>query len=313
MSNRYRNYRPRYSPPQRMQKKHRRVNLKILLLAALFVFGGKFVVDSLFNNRDQNKTPAASSTPKPEKKILAEPITSTTWNDLNQRVTSLIDANAPLDISVSIIDVSSNTKANYGVQEAFHGASTTKVLTAAAYLHDVETGKRTLTENLGGGSAQTHLKRMINLSDNNSWAILNSAVGYTRLNSYARTNGINSFKYIGNVMTANDQALLLNKLYKRELLNDSHTKLLLSFMQNTNNESMIPRIIPGGTLYHKYGQLDDRLHDSAVLDFKDRPIVLVIYTKGTSDGNVYSARTALIQNIAKTVFDTVYQQEQKEE
>ena len=147
---------------------------------------------------------------------------------------------------------------------------------------------------------------MINRSDNNSWAVLNSAVGHARLDSYAQANGIGSYKYIGNLMTASDQAQLLSKLYNRQLLNEEHTKLLLSFMQNTNNEEMIPKVTPGGTLYHKYGQLEDRLHDSAILNYKDRPLVLVIYTKGSGDGNVYSERITLIQNIAQTIFDTIY-------
>lgn len=304
MTDRYRNYQPRHSPASKRRGKSRKISLRLIFLVALLVFGGKFVIGRIFHEQKQN--PNTSTTPKPEKKVLAEPITTTTWNDLDQKVSAIINENSPLNISVAITDINSNTKANYGVQEAFHGASTTKVLTAAAYLHDVETGKRTLTENLGGGSAQSHIKRMINQSDNNSWAVLNSAVGYNRLNSYARTNGINSYKYLGNIMTTSDQSLLLSKLYQRQLLNEEHSKLLLSFMQNTNNEDMIPKATPGGTLYHKYGQLDDRLHDSAILVYKDRPVVVVIYTKGTSDGNVYSTRTQLVQQIARTVFDTIY-------
>jgi len=109
-------------------------------------------------------------------------------------------------------------------------------------------------------------------------------------------------------MTSSDQALLLSKLYKQELLNESNTRLLLSFMQNTNNEDMIPVVKPNGsTLYHKYGQLDDRLHDSAIVVYKNRPIVLVIYTKGgASDGSNYASRTKLIQSIAQSVFTTIY-------
>lgn len=307
MTDRYRNYQPRYSPSQKRKRRKKTgvFNWQLLFLIVLLLGGGKFIVGKVTGHSEAQ--PTTSTTPKPAKKVLAEPITSTTWNDLNQKVTAIITENAPLNISVAVIDMTTNTKANYGVQEAFHGASTTKVLTAAAYLHDVEQGRSTLTENLGGGSAQSHIKRMINLSDNNSWAVLNSAVGHGRLDSYAKSNGINSYHYLGNLMTASDQALLLSKLYQRQLLNEEHTKLLLSYMQNTNNEDMIPKSKPGGTLYHKYGQLEDRLHDSAILVYKDRPIVLVVYTKGMSDGNVYSARTQMIQHIAKTVFDTIYQ------
>jgi beta-lactamase class A len=107
-------------------------------------------------------------------------------------------------------------------------------------------------------------------------------------------------------MTSSDQAEILSKLYQGKLLNKAHTDLLLSFMQNTNNEDMIPKVNPGGTLYHKYGQLEDRLHDSAIINYKNRPIVLVIYTKGLGDGNIYSSRIQLIQTIATTAFTTIY-------
>lgn len=302
MNDRYRNYQPRRTPRPK-KKSPKRFLLFFLLI--LVVFGGKTAWNKLHTKETQSPTPRASTTPK-KKQVKAEAITNTTWNELDQKINAIIAQNPGLDISVAIIDINSNTKASYGVQEAFHGASTTKVLTAVAYLHDVEEGKQTLAENLGGGSAETHVRRMINRSDNNSWAVLNSAVGYSRLDAYARSIGVNSYKYIGNLMTTSDQALLLSKLYKHQLLNEAHTNLLLSFMQNTNNEDMIPQVIPGGTLYHKYGQLDDRLHDAAVLNYKDKPVVLVIYTKGTGDGNLYSARTALIQEIAKTVFVAVY-------
>lgn len=300
MVDRYRHYQPKKQP----RRKSRR-GFYTLILLAVVIFGGRAVWGKIHStNNNSSGSPSASKT-KP--KVKAEIISSTTWQDLSQKVSALLGQNPGLNLSVSVIDINSDTKGNYGIQEAFHGASTTKVLTAAAYLHDVETNKRSLTENLGGGSAETHIRRMINRSDNNSWAVLNSAVGYGRLDSYAQTNSISSYKYIGNLMAASDQALLLQKLYKKELLNEAHTKLLLSFMQNTNNEDMIPAGLPQGvTVYHKYGQLDDRLHDTAIIDHKKKPIVLTIYSKGTSDGNLYSARTQLIQQITKTVFDTVY-------
>jgi beta-lactamase class A len=307
MVDRYRNYQPQRPAPRQRSKSHRGL---YLLVVILLIFGGKTMLGKVRSEKKpETKT---SSIPKPKTVVKAEPIPSTTWSDLNQKVTALINQYPNLNIAVSVIDINSNTKANYGIQESFHGASTTKVLTAAAYLHDVEQGKRTLSENLGGGSAESHLRRMINQSDNNSWAVLNSAVGFTRLDTYAHANGINSFKYIGNLMTASDQALLLSKLFKHELLGEANTKLLLSFMQNTNNEDMIPAVKPEGSiLYHKYGQLDDRLHDSAIINYKNRPIVLVIYTKGgVGDGSGYAARIKLIQALASTVTTTIYTENQ---
>src|SRR5690606_3435621 len=107
-----------------------------------------------------------------------------------------------------------------------------------------------------------------NVSDNNSWAVLNQAVTSQGLESFARSIGITSYRYNGNTVTTTDMALLLQKLYKGQLLNREHTKLLYEAMQNTNNETMIPVVTPkGAQLYHKYGQLEDRLHDVAIIDY----------------------------------------------
>ena len=80
-------------------------------------------------------------------------------------------------------------------------------------------------------------------------------------------------------------------------------------MQNTNNEDMIPAVIPeNAVVHHKYGELEDRLHDAAIIDYKNRPLVLVIFTKGVpATGKNYVVHTKLIQSVAENVFNIFYQ------
>ncbi len=307
MIDRYRNYQPvSRRPPEPKKSRHRgrRRLLTLSILIALCVFG----YFKITNGQDQSTT---NDTPKAApvvKKVTATPIPATAWADIEAQVNAAIVANPDLNIGVSIIDSKTNTKVDYGSQEQYAGASTTKVLTAAAFLQQVEQGKYTLQTKLAGRTAQDHLRLMLNRSNNESWATLNTAVGYSALTQYARDNGINSYNYIGNLMKPSDQALLLQKVYKRELVNEEHTLLMLSYMQNTNNEDMIPVVTPtDATLYHKYGQLEDRLHDGAIIEYKKRPLILVIYTKGgATNGSIYGTRIALIQSIAKSVIDTFY-------
>lgn len=306
MVDRYRNYRPqKRSQPQR--QKNRR-SIYVVIILAILLLGGRTVWGRL--QHKPQSTDSTSSQPEPKPIVNAEPIPATTWNELNQRISALIAAHAALDISVAVIDINSNTKASYGIQDNFAGASTTKILTAAAYLHEVETAQRSLDEQLDNAAGRTHLRRMINRSDNNSWATLNRAVGSSQLESYAHSQGITSYKFNQNLITANDEALLLAKLYRGEILNQAHKELLLSFMQNTNNEDMIPVVAPKeAALYHKYGQLEDRLHDAAIVDYQNHPIVLVIYTKGgASDGSNYAGRIQLVQELARNVFEVIYQE-----
>lgn len=305
MIDRYRNYQPRYQPKQKPRKSKKSIFI-IFLLVVVF-FSGKIMLSK--KNENHKKTESASTnTTKAKPIIKADPIATSTWNNLSVAVNDIINQNPGLDISVAVIDIGTNTKANYGIQDNFAGASTTKVLTAATYLHEVEQDNRSLTQKVGDVPARQQIKQMINQSNNDSWAALNQNLTYTKIQAYAQSIGVNSYKPKENTITASDEALLLQLLYKRELLNEEDTTLLLSYMQNTNNEAMIPKVIPtGATIYHKYGQLEDRLHDASIVEFNQRPIVLVIYTKGgASDGSNYGVRVQLIQQLAETVFNTIY-------
>ena len=307
MVDRYRNYQP-YRPTMQPRKSHRRGIFVITVVGALII-GGIFIGRRI-DDSETTKAIAAIAKTKPKKAVTAEPISSEKWNEISQQLNTTIAAHPDLDLSVTVIDINSSTKANYGVQESFAGASTTKVLTAVTFLHQVELGQASFSQSLNGVSAQQQLKQMINQSNNESWSALNQAVGGTVLENYAHSIGMSSYKYTGNLMTASDEALLLQKLYSGKLLSNDHRRLLFSYMQNTNNEDMIPAVAPSGsTLYHKYGQLDTRLHDAAIVTYKNRPIVLVIYTKGptNANGTEYTSRVQLIRNLAETVFSNIYQ------
>jgi beta-lactamase class A len=182
---------------------------------------------------EEKNVTKSSTSQKSKPRIKADPIASTTWNDLSQQINAVIAEHGDLDISVAIIDIATNTSANYGIQDSFAGASTTKVLTAAAYLDAVENGERKLTASINGTTAKQQISNMTNQSDNNAWAALNQNLSYTTIEEYAASIGITSYKAKNNVITASDEALLLQKLYQRALLNEENTTLLLSYMQKT--------------------------------------------------------------------------------
>ncbi len=252
MIDRYRNYQPQRRQHRR-RKSHSKKWLVFIAVIAAFI-AGKMIL-GIF---DQTKEPVVSSskTDVPKAKPKPDEIATSTWNELETNVNAIIGQNPTIDISVSVIDANTSTSYNFGIQDNYAGASTTKVLTAAAFLSQVEAGTQKLDAPLGNSTARQQIKQMINRSNNESWALLNKAVGYTELEAYAKSIGANSYQWSGNIITAADEALILKKLYKRELINNDHTALLLSYMQNTNNEDMIPVVIPtGATFYHKYGQI----------------------------------------------------------
>lgn len=204
-----------------------------------------------------------------------------------------------VDVGVSMIDLDMGTQTDVGESAAFTAASTTKVLAAAAFLHQVEQGTHSLTETINGQQAQTLLQKMINLSDNDAWHDIIEAVGEDTLQTYANNIGLSSYQSGTNVITASDEATLLQQLYNHKLINTSHTTLLLSYMQHTSNDDLIPGSLPASaTVYHKYGYLGGELHDAAIIIYNGHRIALTIYTK-SSDGTLddYNSRAALFHSI----------------
>lgn len=159
-------------------------------------------------------------------------------------------------------------------------ASTTKLLTALVYLGNVESGQASLNDQIGGLPAQQQLYAMVNRSDNDVWLLFNDRLDRNNLASFGQKHGLNSYDVTKNTINSNDMAILMTKLYHGELLNKEHTKLLLSWMQNTTEERFIPSAVPKtNSLYHKSGYLEDRVHDVAIIDNGSSPFAIVIYSK----------------------------------
>ncbi len=228
-------------------------------------------------------------------------------NTLSSLVTALQVTIQASDVStaVSVIDIDTAKQYDAGLDVSFRGASTTKVLTAMAFMHQVEQGNATLTTQINGASAQDMLQKLLQQSDNAAWSAFNDYLGRSWLKSYAHSIGLSSFEVADNTLTAHDEALLLAKLYNHETISQGHAQMLMSFMQNTDNERLIPAALPAeATVHHKYGYLEGELHDAAIITYNGHTFVVVIYTNNqrtTIDD--LAARTQLIHALTTDVIE----------
>lgn len=225
---------------------------------------------------------------------------------VEQRVNTIIAKYPHLQISVSFNDLKTQTALHYGVEEPYLAASTSKLLTAILFLHQVEEGKYSLTEQVGGLSMEAQLRLLIEESDNTAWVNFDKVLGSGALEQYASQVGLKNYDYSRNTTTSSDIALLLEKLYNQKLLNKKNTQLLLSFMQNASESRYIPAAVSKkAKVYHKAGHLEDRVHDAAIIDSNGRPFVLVIFTKANSGQYDFSLGTQIMHDITK-VFLSAY-------
>lgn len=139
-------------------------------------------------------------------------------------------------------------------------------------------------------------------------------MSYEQIETFAHSIGLSTYDFTDdNLITPADQAILLKKLYEGNLLTTDHTKLLLSYMQHTNNEDLIPAALPtSAVVYHKYGEIMDNydehlgyyLHDSAIIEINGQHIVLTIYTRSSSSVNK-TAQINAIHKITTAVTDFI--------
>ena len=220
--------------------------------------------------------------------------------ELESQINGIIAANSAYALGVSLIDVSDGVVHGYGIQDKFVAASTAKILAASAYYHLVETGRASLTAPMGNSTAGTQIRRMVQQSNNDSWALILRAVGARGITDYAASIGI-SYDRTVNLLTPAEMARTLQLLYTGQLLDARNTAQLLSYMQNTNFETLIPPAVPPGVgVHHKYGLLFGNLHDAAVLDKDGRAFVFVVYTRGRNYSDM-GPRTQIIQQLTRTV------------
>ncbi|MEV5054151.1 serine hydrolase [Arthrobacter sp. LAR12-1-1.1] len=228
---------------------------------------------------------------------------------LDTRIQAILDANSQYQIGVALVDLSQGAGSadvhEYGVREKFVAASTAKVLAAAAYYHLVETGAASLDDPLGNYTAGFQLREMIQQSDNDSWSLIMDAVGHEQLTEYAASLGVSYDPKI-NTLTPAEMATIVSRVYSGTLLNAGDTAQLLSYMQDTNYETLIPAAVPEGiTVFHKYGLLGGELHDAGILIRDGTAYALVIYTKGQDLSDV-PERTEVILQLTQAVAGALF-------
>lgn len=220
---------------------------------------------------------------------------------LSTKLDAITDNYPNLDIGIAVTDLANDQQFVYGETAPFEAASTTKLLTAVTLLHTIENGKLSLSRTLNGSTVSTLLKEMIEVSDNDAWATLDTTLGYPAIRAYAAEIGVSSYNSKTNTLSTADTALMLQKLYNGELLNKANADLLLGHMAKANNKYIGTALSSAYTVYHKTGYLEDRLLDSAIIKDDANAYVLVIFTKTYTGTYDFIAGKTLLNSITASV------------
>jgi beta-lactamase class A len=189
----------------------------------------------------------------------------------------------------------------------------------AGVLHVLEPGLEPTTRDL--------LTLMIVVSDNTATNMVIDLVGgIEEANRRFEGWGLRSTRLVGklqlpwglrndeqragrlNETTPRETGLLLERLWRRELLYDNVSDLALAILQGQQHNDVIPRYLPEGLrILHKTGEIDGVRNDAGLVVDGDRVYVVVLLSKGLSDPREHpdNAGTLALARIAAGIHEAM--------
>ncbi len=286
-------------PPNPPVRKTHHLRHLAVFVVIMFLLGGGVYLASLNHLKPYHLIEEIkNSFSSPTATVITSP-SATALATMGTQINSILSQNSDIDMAVSLINPNNNQSENYGDQNPFTAASTTKVITAAYFLNQVEAGSQSLNENVGGKSAEDEVQQMIVLSDDTAWDNLRDLLGYSNEQSYAQSIGLDSFNSVNNTLSCSDMALIMEKLWEGKLLSPADTDLLLGYLKDANyRQYIVPAVPHEDMIYHKAGFYGDNVDDAAIITSGQKVFVIVIYTNGNGEYD-WNSRAQIMQSIVK--------------
>ena len=251
--------------------------------------------------------------------IVAQPVaaaSSPSLISLERQLTSMIDTRSG-NYGIAALDLGTGEMVSLRGDTPFPMASTVKIAVAANYLAQVEFGRRSLDDRIGGRSARSLMEAMMIHSDNHATDLLLADLGGpTKLQQWLRERNVTGIRVDRNIAsllaakrdlwdvrdssTPRAMVELLRRIDKGELLRPSSRLVLLNLMARckTGKNRMRALLPASAQVQHKTGTLNNYTSDVGFITLPDgRRIAVAFFARGGSD------RPATIAMAARTIYD----------
>jgi beta-lactamase class A len=235
---------------------------------------------------------------------------------LEQRLAAMAVEN-PGEYGFAALDLATGESMSFNGNQAFPMASTMKIAVAAAYLGEVDSGRRTLDDPIAGTSALELMDAMITHSDNRATDLLIASLGGpAAIDNWLRSHnlaGIRVDRTIAQLLSARrdlrdirDSSTptamlgLLRLIDSGPALRPQSRRLLLDMMRRcaTGSNRIRGILPPGATVEHKTGTLSGYTGDVGFLTTPGgRRIAVAFFARGGSN------RPAVIATAARAIYD----------
>jgi len=245
------------------------------------------------------------------------------WQKLEQRIRAEI-IKFKGETGIVVKDLKSGLEFSYKENKLFPSASLAKIPVMAACFVAAEQGKIKLNRNItlkstdkltGSGvlkdlpvgtafSVEKLIGLMIYDSDNTAANIITDLLGIDYLNSAFAGFGLKNTelsrkiadyklrdKGIENYTTAEDMALLLEKIYWGKLGNKHISDQCINIMKLTHTNDRIPRYLPANIMVaHKTGLENSVCHDAGIVFSRNGDFLICVLTKHTNHNSIPSKK-----------------------
>lgn len=243
------------------------------------------------------------------------------WNELQLRINAEIKGFKG-EAGIVIKDLRTGWEFSYNKANLFPSASLAKIPIMAASFLAADQGKVKLDKNIALKSADKltgsgvlkdmpsgttfSIERLIGLmiydSDNTATNMVTNAVGMDYLGKAFKGFGLKNTDLsrkvadyksrdngIENYTTAEDMALLLEKMYGRDLGNKSVSEKCVAMLKLTRMNDRIPKYLPPETaVAHKTGLEKEVCHDAGIVFTKRGDYIVCVLTKHTNSDSALS-------------------------
>jgi beta-lactamase class A len=241
--------------------------------------------------------------------------TSPRLQPLEQQLAALL-ANRSGDVGVAALDLATGDTVAVNGDQAYPMASTMKVAVAAAYLSQVDHGRRSLDDRIGGQSARALLAAMMIRSSNPATDLLiNNLGGPAAVQDWIRFHNIQGVRVdrtiarlladrrdlwdLRDSATPLAMVSMLRTLDKGNVLKPASRAYLLDVMARcATGKNRIRGLLSGVPIAHKTGTLNNYTSDVGFMTLPDgRRLAVAFFARGGDD------RPSTIAQAARKIYD----------
>lgn len=248
--------------------------------------------------------------------VPAAAATSASLQSLEQQVAALL-ADRSGDYGVAALDLDTGESISVNGNTPFPMASTVKVAVAAAYLSQVDHGRRSLEDRIGGRTARQLIEVMLIRSDNPATDLLIRDLGGPQaVQSWISWHGLTNIRVdrtiaqllrdrrdlwdVRDSSTPVAMVALLRQLDRGNVLKPESRQYLLDTMARcaTGRNRIRGLLAPGTPVAHKTGTLNGLTTDVGYITLPTgRRIAVAFFARGGND------RPRAIAEAARTIYD----------